>query len=1359
MSGSNAMSQARGTMKMRTTAKTMIHVVVLLAAAAFAGPSSAQGVGPYQFEKKAFKPDGTPWTGPVHFGDVIKYVLSYKPGTTNSGPVTIVDKLSSNQTYVAPTKASDPLWTWGNAPYSTANTETYKHPGFGPGTGKVRVTVSGKPPPAHDVGDGTKPIPVGNRVFGVYHHALSTWDNAQAMIDCWDLATLVKCPGYPKSSGAGIATPQEPSVAIRGAKIFFLGALNSEFGTPTIGCFDTSTDSACTDTSLPSVAAAGYQTFGGLADDPVSGRVFAIVKKTVLCREWAGSTWDLCKGWPAGSEKNAVTIPAPVTSFDQLAFNVVGVHVEQSAVPSRVYAHIGKSIVQCLVIATGDVCNQWPQDGVTLNSGNPVGATFSSVPDGSDENGICLWSRQGAAVGCVDRDGTVRSNPAAVGGNVISTFRKPGTGRIYFGQHNGTGAPVCMDYAGTAGGACSGFQSAAPPPSGTVFALTYGFSLDPRNENCMLALGHTNWLWRFDWKTGQVGCETPTTVQTPKIENPYCNSTADSAGFHWNSIHVLTAGAAGELAITQGTNPPVLLTISSGTTNYPMPSGIGPGSGQLSFSFTPAVGAPTTADFEIGYLWDKNPEICYQAKVTCGPVSNTAAFTGSFNGAAVNVSQKVDLGEVDSAQCKPPQVTGCLQDMKAEAKCNPDGTYTVTLGGSGFTANEIAMTSLTPGITVTPAKQPWSATMTWTLSGAKPGQTVTLTANATKAGGGSQPDSDLCCSGEIKITMPDCPKPIDVKIDKEMTSADGPDKTFRIRVTNVGGAISFPAGGLTVTDAVPAGMTVLSVTASNWTCAPATVVGPGTLTCTYNLSGSLAAGAQLPDGIVLNTVVRGQGSIENCATVAIGAAVGVDANLANNRACVPVTIVKRGRLVVRKTVKNNTDGVLTGITYPVIVTCGSASFPLTLVNGVPQTVNNIPYGTSCSVAENTASLQVPPNACPRRFTPVWSTAYMPSAPVIISGSVVTVTVANTLSCSRTGELGSLIVKKEVKYDGPIALPSQIYPVTVTCGSTVTNLNLVPGVAQTVSDIPLNTSCSVVEGTVTTPPNVCRGMTPIWSTIYAPPSPLTINGTVTETIRNTLTCKPVIPTCVTPFIMGPAGRCICMPGTVPVGDNCAPYDICKPPQIRDPRSGQCICRPPGTVLVDGKCVKSGDDTSCKPPQIRDSRSGQCICTPPGTVLVDGKCVETCRPPKIPGPVAGQCICPPGMVQQGGRCVPRIECRSPLIPNAAGTECVCRPGLVQKGRRCVEPVVCKPPATLNRYGACQCPRDMVARGNSCVERERPPTVTPGIPPRGRDNEPPRGGGGDPRGGRDVDPPRGGRDTDPPRGGQGLGAPGLR
>jgi hypothetical protein len=84
------------------------------------------------------------------------------------------------------------------------------------------------------------------------------------------------------------------------------------------------------------------------------------------------------------------------------------------------------------------------------------------------------------------------------------------------------------------------------------------------------------------------------------------------------------------------------------------------------------------------------------------------------------------------------------------------------------------------------------------------------------------------------------------------------------------------------------------------------------------------------------------------------------------------------------------------------------------------------------------------------------------------------------------------------------------------------------------------------------------------------------------------------------------------------------------------------------------------------------------------------------------------------------------------------------------------VCKPPATLNRRGACECPTDMVTKGNSCVERERkPPQISPGDIIRNI----PGGGLYNPRGGRDTDNPRGGRDTDSPRGGgQGSTFPGA-
>jgi hypothetical protein len=1384
-------------------ARAVLLSLLSLSAVSLLDPAAAQNANPYDFKKEAFKPDGTPWTGPVHAGDIIKYVLSYKPGPTNSGPVTIDDTLSPNQTYLPPTKASDSGWTWGSSPYSNANHETYSHPGFGPGTGTVKVTVTGLPAPVAGTGDGTIPIPILslNKVFGVFHHAGTA---AVAQIDCWDLTTLAKCGvAQPNATSSFLHTPLTPQSVIRGTKFYFLGYRDGT-GTVSIGCFDGLANAPCADTPLPPTVN-DIGRIAGLVEDG-AGRAFAAVDDKIFCRILPGTN---CTGWPATGFVSVTGAINPVYSN----VNVLYVSMEYGPSPTRLYVHHSNALVQCIDIsqAAPAVCAGWVTTGTKVNVLNG-GEMLSSFPQSgsSGDGGVCLW-RVGVELGCLSSAGApISVTPASIlPARPISTFRlpPPNSGKIYFPRHYNLGGPLCVEYSGTTGTVpCSGYTPSMPPPIAGKTGTQYGFALDPRDPTkCMLSLGHDNMLWRFDYVTGKVGCGDTTTAITPKIEDIYCNGTPNPATFQWNSIHVLTAGAAGTLTITQGNNTPVPLTISTGTTNYAMPSGIGPGYGQLSFSFTPASGAPTTVDLEIGFTSDKNPQICYQARVKgCGdPVFNTAVFKGNFNNAPVNVSQKVDLGKAIGPDC--PELTGCLKDIKAAVKCNPNGTYTVTLAG-GFSGNDITLTSQTAGVTVTPPMQPDAPTTTWTVSGAAAGQIVTLTANATKVGGGKEDGTDLCCSGEIKIVMPECKKPpIDVAIGKENTPAGGQGNAFNIWVTNVGAPITFPAGagGLTVTDAIPPGMNVTSVNAPNWTCKPVPLTGPGTMTCIYNLAGSLATGAQLPDAIVVNAVITNhEQPLKNCAQIAIGATVGLDTNPSNNQACVPVTGTGIGKLVVEKKVKNNTNAsnaVIDAMVFPIGVTCGppsnlNASFGLH--NGGSHAENNIAVGSVCKVTEAISTLPpAPRRVCGDGSTAVWSPPVItPTSATIGSGTTV-FTVVNELTCKRTGEVGSLVVTKKVIDHSPLPIPaSQTYPVTVTCGGIVKNLTLVEGVSQTVSNIPLGTSCSVVEGPVAALPNVCPvRTTPTWSTVYVPPGPVLVNAATTAvTIVNTLTCSqlqgclpPLIPgaipgTCVCPrgevlvgkeCVKPPACvlplvlvgvQCICPPGTVQQGKECVKQPICVLPLI--PLGGQCVC-PPGTVkqgkdcvrpidclpsqiLVGGKCacppgtVQQGQACvklpACDVPGMIPGPGGRCVC-PPGTVQAGKECVkqEACVLPMIPGAVAGQCVCPKGTVQQGRRCVPPIECRSPLIPNAAGTDCVCRPGLVQKGRTCVEPVVCNPPARLNREGACECPRDMVAKGNSCVERERP---TPGATPR----EPPRGGG------RDNEPPRG-RDNEPPRGSQ--------
>lgn len=446
----------------------------------------------------------------------------------------------------------------------------------------------------------------------------------------------------------------------------------------------------------------------------------------------------------------------------------------------------------------------------------------------------------------------------------------------------------------------------------------------------------------------------------------------------------------------------------------------------------------------------------------------------------------------------PPVIDGCLKDSKVTVTCNPDGTYTLTLSGSGFTGTTITLTSQTAGVTVTPPQQPWAATTTWTISGATPGQTVILTANATNTGGGSVPGTDQCCSGQITIVMPDCPK-------------------------------------------------------------------------------------------------------------------------------------KVGEVIVEKKVKNDTRAsasVINSLVFPIGLSCTAPSnlnVSFGLNNGGVHTENNVPYTSVCTATESTSTLPpVPQDVCGEGSTAVWLTPVITVTPsATIGAPVTTFTVLNELTCVKTG---SLIVIKKVRYDGPITLPSQVYPVIVTCGSTVTNLNLVDGVPQTVSNIPLNTSCSVVEGTFPTSPNICPPpSTPVWSTTYAPPSPVIITGaTMTDTVTNALACRPGN-ACPLPQVVNADGICGCPTGTVLRGKECVKPIVCRAPLIANTAGTECVCRA-GLVLRGGKCV---EPIVCKNPATLNSAGTACNC-PRGMVKKGNTCVELEHNPRINFPLGL-----PGLGRDGGR----------------------------------------------------------------------------------------------------------------------------
>jgi hypothetical protein len=221
------------------------------------------------------------------------------------------------------------------------------------------------------------------------------------------------------------------------------------------------------------------------------------------------------------------------------------------------------------------------------------------------------------------------------------------------------------------------------------------------------------------------------------------------------------------------------------------------------------------------------------------------------------------------------------------------------------------------------------------------------------------------------------------------------------------------------------------------------------------------------------------------------------------------------------------------------------------------------------------------------------------------------------------------------------------------------------------------------------------------------------------------CVRTPPACAPPMVPGAVpGQCVCPQGTVLRGKECVGQTSCQPPMVPGAVPGQCVC-PQGTVLRGRECVRQ---TTCQPPMVPGAVPGQCVC-PQGTVQHGGACVKqiVCRPPMVQNASGTVCVCPAGSVRRGGQCVQPLACRAPMIPNSATTACVCPAGTVQKGRQCVVPTVCDPPAHLNRRGACECPRDMVAIGRTCAPRERrpQPSVTPGEFPRGAPAGPRPGG----------------------------------
>lgn len=216
--------------------------------------------------------------------------------------------------------------------------------------------------------------------------------------------------------------------------------------------------------------------------------------------------------------------------------------------------------------------------------------------------------------------------------------------------------------------------------------------------------------------------------------------------------------------------------------------------------------------------------------------------------------------------------------------------------------------------------------------------------------------------------------------------------------------------------------------------------------------------------------------------------------------------------VVAFTVNVNCSYVVSGVQYGPNTTV-SFTFPL---NPATQTVQNVPVGSVCTIAELPLPAPVAMSSCPSGFG-VWGPVVYtnpdnpggaPQSLTIVTSHPNRLGVENTFACEPAGMLS---VTKTFDPSSPASQfpPSSTFPILVACtGRPNVVVNLTPpNYQQTVPDLPIGTVCTITElapvGTDVQPN--CY-----WDTSYPNGQSVTMpSGSVNLQVRNKLRCTGTV----------------------------------------------------------------------------------------------------------------------------------------------------------------------------------------------------------------------------------------------------------
>jgi uncharacterized repeat protein (TIGR01451 family) len=311
----------------------------------------------------------------------------------------------------------------------------------------------------------------------------------------------------------------------------------------------------------------------------------------------------------------------------------------------------------------------------------------------------------------------------------------------------------------------------------------------------------------------------------------------------------------------------------------------------------------------------------------------------------------------------------------------PAALTAASLTGAGWTCTLGALTCARADALSAGASYP-SVTLTVSVASNAP-PTVT---NTVTVGGGGESNTANDAAGDITTIV----APPDLTIAKSHSGSFTQGQTgatYSLTVANIGGG---PTVGLvSVTDALPSGLTATAMAGSGWAC----VVN--TMTCTR--SDVLTAGASYPAlTLTVDVATSAPANVTNTAVVSGGG----DSSAANNTATDPTAVVQLPDLTVTVAHAGSFTQGQSGAAYTLTVTnagAGATSGAVTVVDTLPTGLTATSYngsGWSCTLS---------PLSCTRGDVLAAGLSYPAITLTVDVGLTAAASLTNTSSVSGGGE--------------------------------------------------------------------------------------------------------------------------------------------------------------------------------------------------------------------------------------------------------------------------------------------------------------------------------------------------------------------